>query len=130
MVDTGLVFRAAWPIIDDDLPISVLIAEAAGLIDDMAAEQGARLVHEVAWTVHGLREKGCQCRRLVGGNTTGAKRVTRSDHKMVYYSTDALSVTLIRGGHEHAITFAFESKEAEADFIYFIAELMCDAAEV
>ena len=86
--------------------------------------------HLAAWTVHGLREKGCQCRRLVGSNTTGAKRVTRSDHKMVYYSTDALSVTLIRGGQEHAITFAFESKEAEADFIYFIAELMCDAAEV
>jgi hypothetical protein len=86
--------------------------------------------HLAAWTVHGLRETGCRCRRLVGGNTTGAKRVTRSDHKMVYYSTDALSVTLIRGGQEHAITFAFESKEAEADFIYFIAELMCDAAEV
>jgi hypothetical protein len=86
--------------------------------------------HLAAWAVHGLRETGCRCRRLMG-DVKGAKRVTRSDHKIVYYFSDAVSATLIRGGGEHVIRFGeFESTEAEAEFICFIAELMCDKAAV
>jgi hypothetical protein len=87
--------------------------------------------HLAAWAVRGLRESGCRCRRLVkGGSTLGAKRVTRSDQGMVYYSTDGLSATLIRGGKERALSFAFDSKDSEAEFIHFIAELMREGAGV
>jgi hypothetical protein len=86
--------------------------------------------HLAAWLVHRLLADGCRCRRLVGGTSTGAKRVTRRDHSMVYYSTDALSVTLIRGGAERAQSFAFESKESEADFVLFVVELLRDGAVV
>jgi hypothetical protein len=87
--------------------------------------------HLAAWAVHGLRETGgCRCRRLVG-DAHGARRVTQNDHKLVFYSSDGLSATLIRGGREHVITFdGFESAEAKAEFIFFIAELMADTAAV
>lgn len=55
MTDAGWLFRAAWPILDEERPISALVAEASGQIDAIAAEQGARIAGPVAWSVDGLR---------------------------------------------------------------------------
>jgi hypothetical protein len=50
-MNTGYVFRATWPIIDLDRPMSVLKAEAAEQIDELAAESGCRILGTVTWKV-------------------------------------------------------------------------------
>ena len=50
MSDTGFMFRASWPILDDTRPMSALRAEACRSIDDIAREAGCRIVGDVAWT--------------------------------------------------------------------------------
>lgn len=49
-MDTGYTFRASWPIRDHDRPMSMLRTEAAGHVDTIAADVGARIVGPVTWT--------------------------------------------------------------------------------
>lgn len=44
-------FRASWPILIPDFPISMLKVEACEQLDEMAREAGCRLVGAVSWTV-------------------------------------------------------------------------------
>ena len=48
-----MIYRAMWEIRDIDRPRSVLIAEASGALDAMAAKDGARITGEPTWTVAG-----------------------------------------------------------------------------
>lgn len=50
---TEWMYRAVWPILNVDLPISKLRVEACGLIDAMAHADGARIVGDIRWTVDG-----------------------------------------------------------------------------
>ena len=86
--------------------------------------------HLAAWAVHGLREEGCRCRRLTGSAAV-ARRATRGDSQLVFYTTEGVTATIMRRGQEQALRFdTFETPEQEADFIRFIAELMCESATV
>ncbi len=86
--------------------------------------------HLAAWTVRRLRAAGYRCRRLVG-DTRSARRATQTDGRLVFYSSDDLSATLIRSGREQTVTFdKFETPQAEDSFIHFITELMCDTTAV
>lgn len=48
-------YRAMWPILDQDRPVSALIAEAAAALDAQAATDGARILGTTVWTVAGQR---------------------------------------------------------------------------
>ena len=48
-------YWAVWPILDIDLPRSVLVAEACAALDAMAARDGAHLTGQPTWTVTGDR---------------------------------------------------------------------------
>jgi hypothetical protein len=48
-VDTGYLFRARWPIANDTYTLSQLKVQAAGQIDAIAAEAGARIVGGVTY---------------------------------------------------------------------------------
>jgi hypothetical protein len=50
---SGFVFRAMWPILNEDMTVSQLKAEACSVLDRMAAEQGARIDGEPVWSVRG-----------------------------------------------------------------------------
>jgi hypothetical protein len=80
-----------------------------------------------AWAVHRLRETGCRCKRLTAeSSATVAKRATRADKDLVYYSADATEARLIRAGKACVLTLEFNKKEEEEDFIHFIADLICE----
>lgn len=49
------IYRAVWPILDIDRPMSALIAEACAGLDAMAATDGARLTGKPEWAVDGER---------------------------------------------------------------------------
>lgn len=52
---TTYIYRAVWPILDIDRPMSALIAEACAGLDAMAATDGARLTGAPEWKVDGER---------------------------------------------------------------------------
>lgn len=88
--------------------------------------------HLAAWVVKTL--DGCTCKRLVvaDGCTPGVKRATRKDAALVYYYvTDTSSVTFIRGGKAHVVSFAWfgDHLEKAEDFLLFITGLVCDTPE-
>jgi hypothetical protein len=78
-----------------------------------------------AWAVHRLGQTGCRCKRLESSATV-AKRATRSDKDLVYYTANATEARLIRAGKACVLTLEFSDKEEE-DFIRFIADLICDS---
>ena len=47
---TEFVYRAKWPILDSERPMSALRAEAAAQIDLLAFAAGARITGEVSWS--------------------------------------------------------------------------------
>jgi hypothetical protein len=49
--DTGYLFTARWPILDQDRTVTQLRVEAAGQIDAVAAAAGARIVGNIAWSL-------------------------------------------------------------------------------
>lgn len=51
----SLTYRALFPILDEERPRSVLIAEACAVLDGMAKRDGARIVGAPVWTVAGDR---------------------------------------------------------------------------
>jgi len=51
----GYVYRACWPILDDDRHLSELVAEASELLGDMVYRAGAILLAAPAWRVDGDR---------------------------------------------------------------------------
>lgn len=51
MTGTGWMFRASWPILRPELPLSMLRAEACRELDEMAREAHCRIVGEVSWSV-------------------------------------------------------------------------------
>jgi hypothetical protein len=51
MTDTGYLFTARWPILDQDRTVTQLRVEAAGQIDAVAAAAGARIVGDIAWSL-------------------------------------------------------------------------------
>lgn len=53
--ERGYRYRHIWPITDPERPISALRAEAAGVLDALAAVAGARLTGEPVWVVAGDR---------------------------------------------------------------------------
>jgi hypothetical protein len=55
MRDTGWVFRASWPILLPDFPLSMLKVEACERIDDLAEDSGCRIAGPVVWSVVGDR---------------------------------------------------------------------------
>ena len=79
-----------------------------------------------AWAVHRLGQTGCRCKRLESSATV-AKRATRSDKDLVYYTANATEARLIRAGKACALTLDFSDKEEEEDFIRFITDLICDS---
>ncbi len=80
-----------------------------------------------AWAVHRLRQTGgCRCKRLES-SVTVAKRATRSDKDLVYYTANATEARLIRAGKACVLTLDFSDKEEEEDFIRFITDLICDS---
>jgi hypothetical protein len=52
-VDTGYLFTARWPILDEDRTLSQLRVEASELIDNLAADHGARITGNITWTLNG-----------------------------------------------------------------------------
>jgi hypothetical protein len=81
-----------------------------------------------AWAVHRLRQMGCRCKRLAAeSSATVAKRATRADKDLVYYSAAATEARLIRAGKACVLTLEFGKKEEEEDFIRFITDLICDS---
>lgn len=51
MTDTGYLFTARWPILDDIRTLSQLRVEAAAQVDAVAANAGARIVGDIAWSI-------------------------------------------------------------------------------
>lgn len=52
MTDTGFIFRASWPIRDKARTLLQLRVEACEHIDDLAREKNARIIGEIAWSIH------------------------------------------------------------------------------
>lgn len=78
--------------------------------------------HLAAWAVNALRLAGCTCKRLTSGViTAGVRRATRKDPTLVYYcSTGSDSATIVREGRERVLTFEFDARADEEDFILYI----------
>lgn len=51
MSDTGFLFRASWPILDDSYTLSRLRVEACAVVDELARQAGARIVGDLRWAV-------------------------------------------------------------------------------
>jgi hypothetical protein len=79
-----------------------------------------------AWAVHRLRQSGCRCKRLESSATV-AKRATRSDKDLVYFTANATEARLIRAGKACVVTLEFSDREEEEDFIRFVTDLICDS---
>ena len=51
MSGTGWLFRASWPILKPDFPMTWLKVEACEQVDAMARAERCRIVGEVAWSI-------------------------------------------------------------------------------
>jgi len=51
MTDTGFLFRASWPILDDSRTPSMLRVEACREVDRLAEEAGCRITGDLVWKV-------------------------------------------------------------------------------
>ena len=93
--------------------------------------------HLAEWAVNALRmEEGCTCKRLVVANgiTSGVRRATRKDSKLVYYcyhsceedSGSPPSATIIRNGKEKILTFdeLKADPDKEEKFILYVTSLI------
>jgi DNA-binding NarL/FixJ family response regulator len=54
-VSTGFLFRASWPIVDEDYTRTQLIVEASAHVDSIAMKAGARILGDITWTIRGGR---------------------------------------------------------------------------
>jgi len=49
--DTGYLFTARWPILDDNRTLTQLRVEASQQVDAVAAAAGARIAGDITWTL-------------------------------------------------------------------------------
>jgi hypothetical protein len=52
-VTTGWTYEARWPVLDIDRTLSMLREEAEAEIDATTAEDGARIVGDITWSIDG-----------------------------------------------------------------------------
>ena len=55
MSGTGWLFRASWPILKPDFPVTWLKVEACEQVDAMARAERCRIVGEVVWSIEAGR---------------------------------------------------------------------------